>query len=125
MVILWLLPQELKEPGHLVFTPKLFKEPVQGIQTAYISGGEFEVADTNASPSYVFPLVLDANSTAWGTRSAYIMFQDFGATNMPNLFYFPDYAITEGGIIAAKSAAAGHTRFKNYGWGYAYVYNAF
>jgi len=52
----------------------------------YISGGEFEVADTNAAPSEVHTLVLDGNSTVYDANSSYIWVQDFGATDMPNLF---------------------------------------
>jgi len=58
-----------------------------GEVTGYVSGGEFEV-DDNSSPvsSAVFPLVLDANSVAWGGTSAYIMMQSFGDDKeIPNL----------------------------------------
>lgn len=51
----------------------------------YISGGEFEVADTNAAPSEVHTLVLDGNSTVFDANSSYIWGQTFGGADMPNL----------------------------------------
>lgn len=53
--------------------------------TGYLSGGEFEVVNTNTTGAMeIFPLVLDSNSSTYNHGdSAYIWAQDFGAAKMP------------------------------------------
>src|SRR3989344_905473 len=72
----------------------------------YISGGEFEVADTNAAPSEVHTLVLDSNSTVFDGNSSYIWGQDFGTADMPNFLKLTGTTIGAGNMIQAQTAAA-------------------
>lgn len=69
----------------------------------YISGGEFEVADTNAAPSEVHTLVLDGNSTVYDTHSSFIWAQDFGAADMPNLIKISGTTIGSGAMVQTSA----------------------